>query len=114
MKSRFSKVDETIRSVVNTAISEKTEERLQLTTHKVKEIISSMKESLHVEISESSKKDITELIKEKKSMLSVSLSERIKEATEIIQVGMKRESDATSDELEKKLSVVKEQLNEVA
>merc|ERR1719171_896688 len=87
---------------------------MKLTTEKVKTIVSTMKDSLRIEISESNKKDITTLIKEKKTMLSTTLSESIKEATEVIEVGMEKEKSAASNALDDQIAAVTERLNVVA
>merc|ERR1719321_1744570 len=102
LQERLSEVDGTVREVVTETIKEKTEERMKLTTEKVIESIKTMKEALIVQISESTTKDITTLIKEKNTLIQTSLEEHIKETTHVIDVGMKKESDAAASNLEER------------
>merc|ERR1719321_1602355 len=69
LQERLSEVDGTVREVVTETIKEKTEERMKLTTEKVIESIKTMKEALIVQISESTTKDITTLVKEKNTLI---------------------------------------------
>merc|ERR1719281_1486524 len=114
LREQFSEIDVTIKNIVNEVIKEKTEERMSVTTKKIKEMVKSMKESLKVEVRTSSVKDVNIMIKEKTKMMQEVLKEKVAKTAEIIDICVKKESEAKSIEMEKKMNMLKERIKELS
>merc|ERR1719324_670072 len=114
LRERFSEIDVTIKEMANEVIKEKTEERMKVTTTKIKEMVKSMKETLKVQVRTSSVKDVNIMIEEKTKMMQEVLKEKVVKTAEIIDVCVKKESEVKSIEMEEKITMLKERIKELS